>query len=77
MHYKYIVTAIFKKVAYKFNGVIMYKTQYKKNSPYGSWMTVGSYGNESTAISMALSKKTAGAVLVRVVNKQGMIMFSS
>ena len=39
-------------------------------------MTVGSYGNESTAISMALSKKKAGAILVRVINKQGMIMFS-
>lgn len=54
----------------------MYKAQYKTHNPYGSWMTVGAYGNESAAISMALSKKKAGAILVRVINKQGMIMFS-
>lgn len=55
----------------------MYKTQYKKRSPYDSWITVGSYGNESTAVNMALFKKRAGALLVRVTDKKGMIVFSS
>jgi hypothetical protein len=55
----------------------MYKTQYKKNSPYDSWIPVGSYGNESTAVSMALFKKKAGALLVRVLDKKGMTIYAS
>lgn len=51
----------------------MYKVQYKARSPYDSWITVGSYGTESQAISAALARKNKGAVLVRVTNKNQII----
>jgi hypothetical protein len=54
----------------------MYKAQFKKNSPYESWTTMGNYGSEAQAISAALKKKTQGAVLVRVVDKQGSVVYS-
>lgn len=55
----------------------MYKVQYKSNSPYGVWQILGSYGTESQAISMALSKKNKGAILVRVLDKTGKVVYSS
>jgi hypothetical protein len=54
----------------------MYKAQFKSRSPYESWTTLGTYGTENAAISAALSKKNAGAVLVRVTDKNGGIVYS-
>lgn len=54
----------------------MYKAQFKSRSPYESWTTLGTYGTESAAISAALSKKNAGAVLVRVTDKNGGVVYS-
>lgn len=54
----------------------MFKAQYKKKSPYESWTTIGSYGSESQAIAAALSKKNQGALLVRVLNKQGSVVYT-
>lgn len=55
----------------------MFKSQFKKNSPYEKWTTIGAYGNEAQAISTALAKKNAGAILVRVVDKKNRIVFTS
>jgi hypothetical protein len=55
----------------------MYKVQYKAKSPYESWTTVGSYGSENAAISAALAKKNAGALLVRVTDKKGGVVYSN
>lgn len=55
----------------------MYKVQYKAKSPYESWTTVGSYGSENAAISAALAKKNAGALLVRVTDKKGGVIYSN
>ena len=54
----------------------MYKAQFKKNSPYESGTTLGSYGTEAAAISAALAKKNRGALLVRVTDKKGGIVYS-
>jgi hypothetical protein len=54
----------------------MFKAQFKTRSPYEAWTTLGHYGTEATAISAALSKKNAGAIMIRVVNKKGMIVYS-
>ena len=55
----------------------MYKVQYKSKSPYESWATHGSYGTENQAISAALHRKTKGAMLVRVLNKNGSVVYSN
>jgi hypothetical protein len=55
----------------------MYKAQYKSKNAYESWSTVGSYGREVEAISSALHKKLRGAVMVRVVNSRGTVIYSS
>ena len=55
----------------------MYKAQYKKNSPYEAWTTIGTYGSEASAISSALSYNAKGMLLVRVVDKKGMVVYSS
>jgi len=55
----------------------MFKAQLKRNSPYEKWTTIGSYSSENQAISMAIAKKNAGAVLVRVTDKQNKIVFTS
>lgn len=55
----------------------MYKAQFKAKTPYESWTTLGTYGSESVAISMALSKKKKGALLVRVVNSKGLVIYSN
>jgi hypothetical protein len=54
----------------------MFKTQFKTKSPYESWSTLGHYGTEAPAISAALTKKNAGAILVRVVDKNGAVVYS-
>jgi hypothetical protein len=55
----------------------MYKAQFKSKSPYETWTTLGTYGNEAAAISAALSKKNRGALLVRVVDKKGSVVYTS
>ena len=55
----------------------MYRAQYKKSSPYGAWTTIGTYSSEAGAISSALSYKNKGMLVVRVVDKKGMVVYSS
>ena len=54
----------------------MYKVQFKATSPYGSWQTLGTYGSEAQAMSAAIAKKNAGAILVRVTDKKGSIVYT-
>ena len=54
----------------------MYKAQFKNKSPFEAWSTIGSYGTEAAAIDAALRKKTAGAVLVRVTDSKGGVVYS-
>jgi len=54
----------------------MFKAQYKKHSPYSAFITIGSYGTEAQAISAVLSKKNAGAIIVRVIDKKGSIVYT-
>ena len=54
----------------------MFKAQYKKNSPYESWTTLGTYSTEAQAIAAAISKKTRGAMIIRVVNKKGTVVYT-
>jgi hypothetical protein len=54
----------------------MYKAQFKSRSPYESWTTLGQFGTEAAAISAALAKKNSGAILVRVTNKSGSIVYT-
>jgi len=55
----------------------MYKAQFKTKSPYESWTTIGNFGNEQAAIAAALARKSKGALLVRVVVKNGAVIYSS
>jgi hypothetical protein len=55
----------------------MFRAQYKSQSPYESWKAIGSYGTESQAINSALYKKKRGALLVRVIDKKGSVVYSS
>jgi hypothetical protein len=55
----------------------MYKAQFKSRSPYESWTTIGTYGTESPAIASAMAKKQKGAVMVRVVDKNGAVIYSN
>ena len=54
----------------------MFKAQFKRHSPYESLTTYGTYGTEPQAVSAALSKTPAGAILVRVVDKKGSLIYS-
>lgn len=54
----------------------MFKVQFKSKSPYGPWVSAGSFGSESVAIAAALNKKKLGAILIRVVNKKNQVIFS-
>jgi hypothetical protein len=54
----------------------MYKAQFKKHSPYESWTTIGHYGSEASAISSALSYKNKGALMVRVVDSKGSVVYT-
>lgn len=55
----------------------MYKAQFKSKSPYESWTTIGTFGTEAQAISAALQKKQRGAVMIRVVDKNNSVVYSS
>jgi hypothetical protein len=54
----------------------MYRAQFKNKSPFESWTTIGSYGTQESAIAAALSKKNKGALLVRVVDSKGALIYS-
>jgi deoxycytidylate deaminase len=53
----------------------MFKAQYKSRSPYESWNTLGMYTSEANAISSAMLKKKRGALLVRVVDQRGGVVY--
>lgn len=55
----------------------MYKAQFKSRSPYESWTTIGTYGTEAPAVSAALARKNRGALMVRVLDKKGAVIFSN
>ena len=55
----------------------MFKVQFKIRTPSESWSSLGSYGTEAQAISAALAKKQKGAILVRVTNTKGQVVYSS
>jgi hypothetical protein len=55
----------------------MYKAQFKSKSPYESWTTIGTYGTEAPAISAAMARKNRGALMVRVVDKNGAVIYSN
>jgi hypothetical protein len=55
----------------------MYKAQYKTHNPFESWSTLGTYSSEQAAISAALTKKNHGAIMVRVTDKSGSVVYSS
>ena len=55
----------------------MYKVQYKRTSPFQSWISSGSYNSEQAAIAAALQWKNKGALLVRVTDKKGAVIYSS
>ena len=54
----------------------MYKTQFKKNTPFEAWSTAGTYAGESQAISSAMRKKQAGAIVVRVIDQNNAVVYS-
>ena len=55
----------------------MYKAQFKRHNPYESWTTLGSYGNENAAVASALNYKNKGMLMVRVVDKNGAVIYSN
>jgi len=55
----------------------MYKVQFKSKNPFEAWTTLGTYGSESSAIASALQKKQKGALLVRVLDKNGSVVYSN
>jgi hypothetical protein len=55
----------------------MYKVQFKTKNPFESWNSLGGGATESQAISMALAKKAKGAIMVRVLDKTGKVIYSS
>jgi hypothetical protein len=55
----------------------MYKAQYKRNNPYESWTMIGTFSSEQSAISAALQYKNKGALMVRVTDKKGGIIYSN
>lgn len=54
----------------------MFKAQFKTRTPFEKWSTVGSYGTEAQAVSAALTKKRGGAVMVRVIDKKGSVVYT-
>lgn len=55
----------------------MFKAQFKNRSPYESWTTIGSYGTEGPAVSAAMARKKKGALMVRVIDKNGSVIYSN
>lgn len=52
----------------------MYKAQYKADKACESWTTIGTYGSQSEALNIAVKKKNSGALMVRVVEKDGSVI---
>jgi hypothetical protein len=48
--------------------------QFKSKNPFESWTTLGRYGTEGEAAINAARKKTAGALMVRVVDRSGEVV---
>ena len=55
----------------------VYKAQYKVNNAYEVWTGIGTYSSESEALNVAMKKKNSGALMVRVVDKSGSVVYSS
>jgi hypothetical protein len=55
----------------------MFKSQFKLHSPFGVWQTIGSYGSEGQAIATAIRQKVKGAIMVRVVDRRGGVIYSN
>jgi hypothetical protein len=55
----------------------VYKAQYKAKNAYESWTNIGTYSSESEALNVAIKKKNSGALMVRVVDKNGSVVYSS
>jgi hypothetical protein len=55
----------------------MFKAQFKSKSPYESWTTIGTYGSEAPAVSAAMARKSKGAIMVRVLDKNGAVIYSN
>jgi hypothetical protein len=55
----------------------MYKAQYKRNSPYESWVVIGTFNSEQSAINAALQYKRKGVLLVRVTDRKGAVIYSN
>jgi len=55
----------------------MYKTQFKWRNAAESWTSVGTYSTEGQAITVALQKKSAGAFLVRVIDKNDNVVYAN
>ena len=54
----------------------MYKAQFKRHNPFESWTTIGVYGSEESAMSVALSYKNKGMLMVRVTDKKGLVVYT-
>lgn len=54
----------------------MYKAQFKSRNPFESWTSLGSFGTETQAIAAALNKKKKGAIMVRVLDKKGAVVYT-
>jgi hypothetical protein len=54
----------------------MFKAQFKARTPFEKWTNIGVYSAEAQAINSALLKKRRGAVMVRVINKSGAVVYT-
>mgnify|MGYP005671647553 FL=1 len=54
----------------------MYKAQFKANTANEVWSNIGTYSSESQALNVAMKKKSSGALMVRVVDKNGNTVYS-
>lgn len=55
----------------------MFRAQFKATSPFGVWQVIGSYGTEGQAIDAAIRRKIRGAIMVRVVDRRGAVIYSN
>lgn len=53
----------------------MFKVQYKSQNAYQTWANYGSYGSEAPALAVA-TRLQSKYFLVRVIDKQGRVVFS-
>jgi hypothetical protein len=47
----------------------MFKAQFKSKSPYETWTTIGT--------SAAMARKQKGVIMVRVIDKNGAVIYSN